>query len=361
MKCLPEDRLGIANGNVLHDSHAEILAVRAFNRFLLDECARLVRGSGVTHASTFLSLVVEGQTTTSTPEMSFVEAVPPWSHTHIHFRIKDSTRIHMYCSEAPCGDASMELIMSQQEDPTPWDMPVTRSESGESAALQGRGYFGELGVVRRKPSRPDAPQAHSKSCSDKLAMRQFTSLLCGLTTLLIDPSNAYIDTIVLPTSEVVPAAWQRAFGPEGRLRSAHVVDAERLQDYHFRPFKVSTTSLDFQYSRRASPSLVCVPSNLAAIAYGSKQECLINGVLQGRKQTDPKGGSALSRRAILQSVVELMQTIGEQDRAKHVGRSTYAHIKGSQSLALRASIKQKVRENALKGWERNSKDENWSL
>ena len=55
----------------------------------------------------------------------------------------------MYCSEAPCGDASMELIMAAQEDPTPWAVP--QAVDGNSDALTGRGYFSELGVVRRKP------------------------------------------------------------------------------------------------------------------------------------------------------------------------------------------------------------------
>ncbi|KAG6029845.1 hypothetical protein E4U41_000259 [Claviceps citrina] len=38
MKCLPAAKVADANGNVIHDWHAEVLAMRAFNRFLLDEC-----------------------------------------------------------------------------------------------------------------------------------------------------------------------------------------------------------------------------------------------------------------------------------------------------------------------------------
>ena len=43
MKCLPHSKIPHANGNVLHDSHAEVLAIRAFNRFLVDECEELAR------------------------------------------------------------------------------------------------------------------------------------------------------------------------------------------------------------------------------------------------------------------------------------------------------------------------------
>ena len=38
MKCLPANKLPVAHGNILHDWHAEVIAIRAFNRPLLDEC-----------------------------------------------------------------------------------------------------------------------------------------------------------------------------------------------------------------------------------------------------------------------------------------------------------------------------------
>ena len=44
MKCLPQSKLPLAKGNVLHDWHAEVLAIRGFNRWLVDECEELARG-----------------------------------------------------------------------------------------------------------------------------------------------------------------------------------------------------------------------------------------------------------------------------------------------------------------------------
>ncbi len=55
----------------------------------------------------------------------------------------------MYCSEAPCGDASMELVMEAQEDATPWAVSVP--DEGIASGLLGRGSFSQLGIVRRKP------------------------------------------------------------------------------------------------------------------------------------------------------------------------------------------------------------------
>src|SRR4051812_32307037 len=176
MKCLPSNRLSQAHGNILHDWHAEIVAIRAFNRFLLDEClAQLVQPHILSQ------WIVRHDVNQATQ----TDLQP--------FRIKDDVRIHMYCSEAPCGDASMELVMDAQEDATPWTSPPptgTRLEnSGESSAgdptaLRGRSHFSLLGAVRLKPSRPDAPPTISKSCTDKLALKQCTSLLSSLTSLL---------------------------------------------------------------------------------------------------------------------------------------------------------------------------------
>jgi hypothetical protein len=49
----------------------------------------------------------------------------------------------------------MELTMSAQDDASPWDLPPKPSSPTQSMStsphLHGRGYFSELGVVRRKP------------------------------------------------------------------------------------------------------------------------------------------------------------------------------------------------------------------
>ena len=137
MKCLPASKIPAANGVVLHDWHAEALAIRAFSRFLVDECAGIVSG----RESDFVRLREQH-------ELSPTSFQP--------FAIRDHVQIHMYCSEAPCGDASMELTMEAQEDATPWALPPKAADEaseivGDAAVLRGRGYFSELGIVRRKP------------------------------------------------------------------------------------------------------------------------------------------------------------------------------------------------------------------
>lgn len=138
MKCLPTSKVPLANGVVLHDWHAEVLALRAFNRYLIDECASLV--SADCASSDLIRLRDEADMTENHPQP---------------FALQDGIEIYLYCSEAPCGDASMELTMQAQADATPWDLPPkttgTPDDDSKQEPLRGRGYFSELGIVRRKP------------------------------------------------------------------------------------------------------------------------------------------------------------------------------------------------------------------
>jgi len=287
------------------------------------------------------------------------------------FELHDDVRMDMYCSEAPCGDTSMELIMAGQEDATPW----TQLPAGDE--MLGRGNFDRLGVVRRKPARPDAPMTLSKSCSDKLAMKQCTSLLSGVTSLLVHPGRCYLGMVVLPESQCVPEAVGRAFGAEGRMKcmvDEGVQERWREAGYEFKPFKVKTTSREFEYSKRAAAaalgntSAALVASNLSALYTPHKQEVLINGVLQGRRQFDPKGASCASRRRMWEAVADVAEavhesteTFGSTDLARSTKKRSCVELKGSGQLEGRESVKRDVREMALKGWKRNLGDEDWGL
>lgn len=330
MKCLPRDKIQSLNGNVVHDSHAEILALRAFNRFLLDQSALLCADPSADNLLLSTS-------------------------TQYPFTINPQTTIHMYCSEAPCGDASMELTMAQQDDQSPW----TSTAEVEPNELFGRGYFGTLGVVRRKPARPDAPPAWSKSCSDKLALKQYTSVLSAVSSLLIHSENAYIHTLVMPQSQMVPEACDRAFGRNGRLSALQNTSSKH---YAFRPFTVRPTTREFAFSRRtADASITVVPSNISSFTYGSKQETLINGSLQGRKQGDARGASAVSRRSMWALALKTAILLAQPALVAALDVKSYAEVKASNMLVDREAAKQTARDTSLRGWKRNVGDDEWSL
>ncbi|KAI1463691.1 adenosine deaminase/editase [Daldinia caldariorum] len=367
MKCLPAAKIPQAQGNVLHDWHAEVLAIRAFNRFVLDECKAMAQG----RPSEFLRWRTTDEMDSGCYGNSKSEELEgqtsEWCGQPFSWR--EDVFIHMYCSEAPCGDASMELIMDAQEDATPWELPPTAlstplststAEPSPSPSLPGRAYFSHLGVVRRKPARSDAPPTLSKSCSDKLALRQCTSLLASATALLVDPHHAYIRTLVLPASRYSEPACRRSFSASptrGRMRSlaSSTIAAEQGRDpgqnqiqaekaaespYRFRPFAVETTTSEFAYSQRtvtnanananasvsggnehgsssnSSSSSSSKPgaqkaaaaSNVsAAWTRSGLEETTLGGILQGRKQSgaDARGASFASRRRMWGLAVEV--------------------------------------------------------
>lgn len=355
MKCLPSSKLPLANGNILHDWHAEVVAIRAFNRFLLDQCLLI--------------------STPPFPTSNYLRQRPSEEHSQCEqqpFTIREDVQIHMYCSEAPCGDASMELVMDAQEDATPWtSVPPTISSASpekdtpeESAgALRGRSNFSLLGAVRCKPSRPDAPPTLSKSCTDKLALKQATSLLSSTTSLLISPRNAYLQSLILPSSQLVPSACERAFSRSGRFHPLTNLSTEAWKGgYRFQQFDTRLTDREFVFSRRSIASTEkAVASNLSAVWTPASQETLIGGVLQGRKQIDPRGASSVCRKSMWKTAVQIAGVVGVPLLVEALGKGMYTSVKESEVLEERRKTKDDVRKTGLKGWVRNTGDDDFGL
>lgn len=424
MKCLPTTKLPQASGNVLHDWHAEVLAIRTLNSFLLNECKEMLSGG----VSRFLrrrkpeEIATTADSTTDPQEEEGIgEEGEPWHGQPFTWR--EDVKLHMYCTEAPCGDASMELIMAAQEDATPWDVPEppptvhthipvptstptsppiqtqTQTQTPTSTpppTLPGRAYFSHLGIVRRKPARPDAPPTLSKSCSDKLAQHQATSLLLSPTSILIHPRNAYLQTLILPEPRHSEPACRRAFSarpPDGRMRGFATTAAAAAAEgggrggYAYRPFAVQTTAVEFAFSQRsltqstATGKVAPTPTSLLWTPTGV-EENTIGGTLQGRKQCDPRGACSASRRKLWGLAVEVAAGLPLLDEVsvagvggagagagaggwgaiqKELKSDTYGEMKESVLLEARRRVKEEVRAVALQGWVRNLGDENFGL
>lgn len=348
MKCLPHNKLPLAHGNILHDWHAEVLAIRTFNRFLLDQCLLML--------------------TPPYPSSPWIRQRAATEHSEQEqqpFTIREDVQIHMYCSEAPCGDASMELVMDAQEDATPWTsaaptVSAVSSDGDSEAALRGRSNFSHLGVIRCKPSRPDAPPTLSKSCTDKLALKQAMSLLSSMGSTLISPRNAYINTLVLPASQYVPVACERAFTTQGRLKDVKIDGWNG--GYRWSEFDVKPTDREFKWSRRnIAPGGKAVASNLSAVWSPTWQETLIGGVLQGRKQLDPRGASAICRSSLWKTAVQVAAIVSVPALTQVLGKRTYADTKGDDIFEAREKVKSNVKTSGLKGWLKNTGDDDFSL
>ncbi|VEU20754.1 DEKNAAC101742 [Brettanomyces naardenensis] len=192
LKVVPSKKLAdISKGRMLHDMHAEVLAMRVFNWMILKEVEEMENGDRTMDKredldSSLLARCENGK-----------------------YRLKDEAgALALYISDIPCGDASIENIREGCSGQADW-------EEGEGdGLLRGRGYFGSVGKVRTKPGRKDSPISYSKSCSDKLCLKQFTSLLSSDTYDLIDESHMgqfYLRYVILPHEKIREEGIERCF------------------------------------------------------------------------------------------------------------------------------------------------------
>ena len=259
----------------------------------------------------------------------------------------------------------MEITKSEQEDGSPWSLPLPIDDDSSSKApeLLGRAYFSELGIVRRKPSRADAPISLSKSCSDKMAMAQCTSLLGSITSVLISPTNLYLASITLPTSQYSAEACQRAFSRNGRMKFLSGKDWGN--GYRYSPFQILTTNREFQLSRRTSTSPALgkkhVASNLASWWMPTHDETLIAGVIQGRKQYDIRGASKLCKARMWKLALQVASFLSVPVLGRCLRTERYDEVKQSALLKGRQEVKREVRELALKPWIRNDGGDDFQL
>ena len=192
-------------------------------------------------------------------------------------------------------------------------------------------------------------------------MKQCTSVLSSLTALLISPENAYLASLVLPSHELHARACDRAFGPHGRMTV--IRDKVWGGGHGFRQFKVLPTDVEFELSRyigEASGKNL-KGSNQSAIWTPRVRQTLVNGVLQGRKQDDPRGASLICRRKLWEIMRKLNCCLDGYDLLKVVQKEQYLDLKESEVLRDRRMLKHVVYREALVGWTRNEADNAFGL
>eukprot|EP00039_Didymoeca_costata_P016664 m.301859 g.301859 ORF g.301859 m.301859 type:complete len:414 (+) comp16429_c0_seq4:155-1396(+) len=174
------------SGTILVDSHAEVLARRGFLQYLYAqvECA-LDRKPSV-----------------------FLE-----QGDQKLLKLSSTVSYHMYCSQAPCGDASIfeissphgnscntedeDVRMGKRRRTEPVDIHRTGAKVSAGSgvcdpALPGVEYH-TTGVLRTKPGRGD--RSLSMSCSDKLCRWAVVGVQGALLSLMIEP--IYLESLTI--------------------------------------------------------------------------------------------------------------------------------------------------------------------
>lgn len=225
VKSTPETHFNA--GKVLHDCHAEILALRAFNLYLIKKCTNL-------------------------------NDLPP---------------VYLYICAPPCGDASMSLLNGAPS----WTTETTVEPSG---MLRGRAHFNLVGRVRTKPGRQDSQLTMSKSCSDKLCWRQNKGLLLAPARQIFVGKNVFIDTLVCPIVEPDFTRCFNRFDPVHKFKCVNLVP--QFKDYH--PDEGAPSPCSIVWTKDVGCEIIA-----NGLKQGSRQPSMVSryGLLEACHERDP--------------------------------------------------------------------------
>lgn len=329
VKALPDTVRNYSHGTIVHDLHAEILALRCFNRLLIKEVGRLAQGI----------------------ESSLIESGgggggDSGGKNNI-YRLKPAVRLALFVTEPPCGDCSMSYTQSQAHDSTPWTEPSSTpwtEPCSTQSLLRGRNLFYVAGAVRTKPGRPDSPPTLSKSCSDKLCLKQALGINSCITSKIIDP--IYLDYLVMPLHKFNHDDFNRCFT---RLECVKYLTPLTYSHDDYRFHKPTNTVLE--------PS----PVSLLYLHPINELQVLNNGVKNGsyikNKRPSRGGESIVSNYVMMRELLKVMSsTTKTTPQPPPQPQPTYLHFKNSNTPRQHKKLTAKQKLN----WKDTSPD-NFSI
>ncbi|KAJ2160620.1 hypothetical protein GGF46_002113 [Coemansia sp. RSA 552] len=237
-------------GDTVHDSHAEVIARRAFIVYLLDQIHR--------HRSS------------DEPPSVLEECAGK-------YRLPDSIRVHLYTSQSPCGDASIDALgatVGNGDEPP----PAKRARYTPGEPVRGHQGFSLQGAVRLKPGRADAIPTLSMSCSDKIARWNVLGVQGALLAHLMPP--VYLAAVTV-ADLFNNASIDRA------LNSRISIGADLPPGFQTNSCKVLHTDVQFEHSQSALKDADVITADSSVYWYrGMVHEsvALVGGARQGAKR-----------------------------------------------------------------------------
>lgn len=173
------------NGDILNDSHAEVVCRRAFLRFLMSE----IRAAKSDQQSIF-----------------------KYDEERKKLKMND-VKFHLFTTSSPCGDASIYSTNDNQDEPEAKKVKMSELPDGFTGAKL---LFHEdvedvmaqtEGKIRIKPGKGD--RTMSLSCSDKIARWNMMGVQGCMLSSIIDP--IYLSSVILADGTAFnQAAMERA-------------------------------------------------------------------------------------------------------------------------------------------------------
>lgn len=219
-RCIPAS-CRCPEGSTVHDGHAEVLARRVCNRWLLEEMENCMNGEKS------LVLMKDGD---------------------MPFCLREGVSFELMISSLPCGDASIVEQEGRKRDRTgakivPQDGSARLPEAGD---VESHNCAQARGVVRRKPGK--GPPTSSVSCSDKILKWNILGFQgCLMLPLIQEP--LYFSKIIALTSEEYEAEGNVDIAASTSMQRALWERACSLKEY----------TEDSSFVRQTSPSFIAIP------------------------------------------------------------------------------------------------------
>ncbi|CEQ43139.1 SPOSA6832_05029 [Sporobolomyces salmonicolor] len=297
LKSLPHAKLPV-HGDVLHDSHAEIIAKRGFKLWIYAEMDRALKGD----AGVYVERASDGWRIRTGWEVgissSTAPAAPPVPCPTFEL-LPSPPSLHPSLVRA----ASLGLVTSRSPAAPPSALPGSPSATLAAAGVhRGRASYTSLGTLRTKPGRADSPPTTSHSCSDKLALWALVGLQGGLLSSLrvervrlgclavsgVKGAEEYRERVRDEVRRAVGGRLEGWVGPAGERAAVPRVELVEVE------FEHSREAVAREYGVEEDEALSCQES--LSWVQGLGTEVITNGIRQGaaskRKLGEPLGPKA---------------------------------------------------------------------